>query len=181
MSGCCSGIWRAYFTHLYEHLPRTTTVADLEALLPWSAAGHYSRSPSITCLPEGLRPGPGAQVHPGEHLRNARLDRDGQSRCQVHQYELRRASESHDAYVDASLTRLTNGFSKKLENLGYAVALHFMYYNFARIHQTLRVTPTMDASMSIMCGSWKKSQVWRFKSARSALRQHPCNDPEAQD
>ena len=45
-------------------------------------------------------------------------------------------------------TRLTNGFSKKLENLGHAVALHFMYYNFGRIHQTLRVTPAMEARVS---------------------------------
>jgi IS1 family transposase len=45
-------------------------------------------------------------------------------------------------------TRLTNGFSKKLENLAHAVALHFMYYNFARIHQTLRVTPAMQAGIS---------------------------------
>jgi IS1 family transposase len=45
-------------------------------------------------------------------------------------------------------TRLTNGFSKKVENLMYAVALHFMYYNFARIHQTLRVTPAMEAGLT---------------------------------
>ena len=45
-------------------------------------------------------------------------------------------------------TRLTNGFSKKLENLGYAVALHFAYYNFARIHQSLRITPAMAAGIS---------------------------------
>lgn len=45
-------------------------------------------------------------------------------------------------------TRLTNGFSKKIENLEHAVALHFMYYNFARIHKTLRVTPAMEASIS---------------------------------
>ena len=42
------------------------------------------------------------------------------------------------------LTRLTNAFTKKVENLGHAVALHFMYYNFGRIHQTLRVTPAME-------------------------------------
>jgi IS1 family transposase len=45
-------------------------------------------------------------------------------------------------------TRLTNAFSKKIENLRHAVALHFMYYNFCRIHQTLRVTPAMQAGVS---------------------------------
>ncbi|MBI5936454.1 MAG: DDE-type integrase/transposase/recombinase [Betaproteobacteria bacterium] len=45
-------------------------------------------------------------------------------------------------------TRLTNGFSKKIQNLEYAVALHFMYYNFGRIHKTLRVTPAMEAGVS---------------------------------
>lgn len=45
-------------------------------------------------------------------------------------------------------TRLTNGFSKKLENHAYAVSLHFMYYNFCRIHQTLRVTPAMAAKVT---------------------------------
>lgn len=45
-------------------------------------------------------------------------------------------------------TRLTNAFSKKIENLEYAVALHFMYYNFCRIHKTLRVTPAMEAGIT---------------------------------
>src|SRR6266699_1068353 len=45
-------------------------------------------------------------------------------------------------------TRLTNGFSKKIENLEHAVALHFMFYNFGRIHQTLRVTPAMEAKIT---------------------------------
>ncbi len=45
-------------------------------------------------------------------------------------------------------TRLTNAFSKKVENLRAAVALHFMYYNFARIHQSLRVTPAMEAGLA---------------------------------
>jgi IS1 family transposase len=45
-------------------------------------------------------------------------------------------------------TRLTNAFSKKVENLEAAVALHFMYYNFVRIHQTLRVTPAMQAGVT---------------------------------
>jgi len=45
-------------------------------------------------------------------------------------------------------TRLTNAFSKKVENLEAAVALHFMWYNFGRVHQTLRVTPAMEAGVS---------------------------------
>ncbi len=45
-------------------------------------------------------------------------------------------------------TRLTNAFSKKLENLKAAVALHFAYYNFCRIHQTLRITPAMAAEVT---------------------------------
>jgi len=45
-------------------------------------------------------------------------------------------------------TRLTNGFSKKVENLAFAVPLHFMYYNFGRVHKTLRVTPAMEAAIS---------------------------------
>jgi IS1 family transposase len=51
-------------------------------------------------------------------------------------------------------TRLTNGFSKKIENHEAAVALHFMHYNFARIHQTLRVTPAMQAGIT--------DHVWSF-------------------
>jgi IS1 family transposase len=45
-------------------------------------------------------------------------------------------------------TRLTNAFSKKAENHMWAVALHFMHYNFCRVHQTLRVTPAMEAGVS---------------------------------
>lgn len=52
-------------------------------------------------------------------------------------------------------TRLTNAFSKKVENLAHAVALHFMHYNFCRIHRTLRVTPAMEVGVS--------STVWEIK------------------
>lgn len=45
-------------------------------------------------------------------------------------------------------TRLTNGFSKKIENHAYAVAIHYMHYNFCRIHKSLRVTPAMEAGLT---------------------------------
>jgi hypothetical protein len=46
------------------------------------------------------------------------------------------------------LTRLTNAFSKSLAHLKAAAALHFAYYNFVRIHQTIRVTPCMEAGVT---------------------------------
>jgi hypothetical protein len=42
-------------------------------------------------------------------------------------------------------TRMTNAFAKKVENLSRAVSLHFIYHNFARVHQTLRTTPAVAA------------------------------------
>src|SRR5438477_8784479 len=46
------------------------------------------------------------------------------------------------------LTRLTNAFSKKLSHLKAAVALHFAYYNFCRVHSSLRITPAMEAGLT---------------------------------
>jgi hypothetical protein len=54
-------------------------------------------------------------------------------------------------------TRLTNGFSKKLENHEHAVAIHYMFYNFGRIHRSLRVTPAMEAGISDHVCRLKKS------------------------
>jgi hypothetical protein len=51
-------------------------------------------------------------------------------------------------------TRLTNGFSKKVENLSHAVSLHLMHYKFALIHQSLRVGPAMEAGVM--------DHVWSF-------------------
>ncbi|MGD1046888.1 MAG: IS1 family transposase [Bacteroidota bacterium] len=52
-------------------------------------------------------------------------------------------------------TRLTNGFSKKLDNLKASIALHFFHYNFIRIHQSLRVTPAMQANIT--------NHIWNFE------------------
>lgn len=58
-------------------------------------------------------------------------------------------------------TRLTNAFSKKVENHAAAVALWFMYYNFCRVHQTLRVTPAMEAGIS--------THVWTIEELVSLI------------
>jgi len=62
-------------------------------------------------------------------------------------------SNAHDllsttTLPDARFTRLSNAFSKKLDNLKAAGALHFAYYNFCSVHQTLRVTPAMQAGIT---------------------------------
>ena len=66
-------------------------------------------------------------------------------------------------------TRLTNAFSKKFENHAHSVAIHFMHYNFVRIHQTLKVTPAMAggvttklwelADMVRVLEEWEQSQA----------------------
>lgn len=64
-------------------------------------------------------------------------------------------------------TRLTNGFSKKIENHEAAVALHYMHYNFVRIHQTLRVSPAMAAGVSNRL--WTVADVIAMVEERSVL------------
>lgn len=63
-------------------------------------------------------------------------------------------------------TRLTNGFSKKVENHSYAVALHFMYYNFVKIHSKLRVTPAMAAGVTDRL--WEVSDIVALIEAEEA-------------
>jgi hypothetical protein len=65
-------------------------------------------------------------------------------------------------------TRLTNGFSKKLENHIAAISLHFMYYNFVRIHQTLRITPAMAAGVT--------ERVWEISDIVALLDGMPAEE-----
>jgi IS1 family transposase len=65
-------------------------------------------------------------------------------------------------------TRLTNAFSKKLENHVAAISLHFMYYNFVRIHQTLRVTPAMAAGVT--------DKVWEVADLVRLLDDQPAKE-----
>jgi len=59
------------------------------------------------------------------------------------------------------LTRLTNAFSKKVANHAHAMALHFLYYNFVRVHQTLKVTPAMAAGVT--------KRLWEMKDVVEML------------
>src|SRR5712692_3573570 len=58
-------------------------------------------------------------------------------------------------------TRLTNAFSKKVENHAYSAALHFMHYNFCRVHHTLRVRPAMEAGI--------ETHVWTIEEMVGTL------------
>jgi IS1 family transposase len=59
------------------------------------------------------------------------------------------------------MTRLTNAFSKKIENHAHAMALHFLYYNFVRVHQTLKVSPAMAAGVT--------KRLWEMKDVVDML------------
>jgi len=83
------------------------------------------------------------------------LKNDGQSQrpyCQIPQFlrvdRHHHRHSPHDWHVHAPAHPFTNGFSKKLENQEAAIALHFMDYNFACIHQTLQVAPAMEVGIS---------------------------------
>jgi hypothetical protein len=57
-------------------------------------------------------------------------------------------------------TRLTNAFSKKVENLAHAVSLRFMFYNFWRIHKSLKVTPAMAAGVTDHIWTLEEMAAW---------------------
>jgi IS1 family transposase len=69
-------------------------------------------------------------------------------------------------------TRLTNGFSKKIENHCYSVALHYMYYNYCRVHQTLRVTPAMEARLT--------DHVWSLEELCTQLPKPTVSDSQVE-
>jgi hypothetical protein len=80
-------------------------------------------------------------------------------------------------------TRLTNAFSKKVENHAYAVALHIMYYNFVKLHSKLRVTPAMAAGVTDRV--WEVSDIVALWEAvepkagrRGAYKQRQASDVE---
>ncbi len=72
-------------------------------------------------------------------------------------------------------TRLTNAFSKKVENHEHAVALHFMFYNFCRQHQTLRVTPAMAAGLTDRL--WSVEDIVALVEAQEAAQAPKVRGP----
>jgi hypothetical protein len=67
-------------------------------------------------------------------------------------------------------TRLTNAFSKKVESLEHAIAIHYMNYNFCRVHQSLRVTPAMAAGVT--------DRVWELEDLAALVEEREIADGE---
>lgn len=65
-------------------------------------------------------------------------------------------------------TRLTNGFSKKCANLEHAIALHYVHYNFVRVHKTLRCTPAMEAGIA--------TRLWTYRDIAELLERAEARD-----
>ena len=116
----------------------------------------------------------GDDIHYGQIHKEYREDSKGEKRYSpadivrviikplIGQPERKRISTSHIERQNLTMrmqmrrfTRLTNAFSKKLENLKAAVALHFYHYNFMRIHSSLRVTPAMEAKVTKRLWGWE--------------------------
>jgi hypothetical protein len=90
--------------------------------------------------------------------------------------DLRRASTSHVERQNLTmrmqirrLTRLCNGFSKKLENHRAAISLYAAWYNFCRVHEALRVTPAMEAGLT--------DHVWSVEELVAVALSEPAGDP----
>lgn len=94
---------------------------------PNAPKGKYSPAVCTSCTKEAVLGNPDLQIASTSHVERQNLT------MRMH---MRR------------FTRLTNGFSKKIENHMCAIALHFVYYNFAKVHKTLRVTPAMEAGLT---------------------------------
>jgi IS1 family transposase len=121
--------YRPYYEAVYNAFRENVDYAQLiKAYFPdKTAEKRYSPSKMVCCLERPLIGRPDRQ-----HISTSMVERQNLTmRMQMRRF-----------------TRLTNGFSKKVENLQYAVALHFMNYNFCRIHKSLRVTPAMAAGIS---------------------------------
>ena len=108
----------------------------------------------------GRRSGRRAPLRPARRVEHLEGGNDSRAGPEARFHFVDRAPESHDADVHAPVY-LTNGFSKTLENHPAAVALHYIHYNFVRIHRTLRVTPAMESGLT--------NRVWSIEDVIGLL------------
>ena len=119
---------RAYLTAVEDAFGQNIDYAMLVKIYgPAAEPGRYSPAECIGCKHETIKGNPDRKYISTSYAERQNL---------TMRMSMRR------------FTRLTNAFSKKVENLAHAVSLHFMYYNFGRIHRSLRVTPAMEAGIS---------------------------------
>jgi len=119
--------YRLYLTAVDEAFSVDVDYAQLHKVYANEGRGKYSPPECIGCTPKPVTGDPDPK-----HISTSYVERQNLSM----RMGMRR------------FTRLTNGFSKKLENHMAAVSLYFMYYNFCRVHQTLRLTPAMEAGLT---------------------------------
>lgn len=96
---------------------------------------------------------------------------DRKSRREAYQHIVERSNLTMRMHM-RRFTRLTNAFSKKIENHAAAIALHTTYYNFVRIHQTLKVSPAMAAGVT--------DKLWEMDDLVAMLEQWELTNSKPQ-
>lgn len=116
-----------YMKAVEQYLPDADYATLTKIYQEVGANGRYSPPVCIGCVPKAVKGLPDP-----DHISTSYVERQNLSM----RMSMRR------------FTRLTNGFSRRVANHAAAVALYFMWYNFGRVHQTLRVTPAMEAGIA---------------------------------
>lgn len=139
--------YRAYLTAVDEAFGTEIDYAQLDKIYRYNSGGRYSPAECIGCRRTDVHGSPDPA-----HVSTSYIERSNLTmRMSIRRF-----------------TRLTNAFSKKIENHAAMVSLYFMYYNFGRVHQSLRVTPAMEAGVS--------NHVWSIEEIVGLLEQSERNN-----